>query len=119
MPAAALPPHLRDRPHEDYPPGLRWVPRAWTAYQWGTPILWKGNLKNGSDFASFILRIPKPITAPGTWQLSRFPEAPWYARWYFAVTFRNGWHFRAGTRWDDVDHYDEWPAVAVKPPPKP
>jgi len=56
---------------------------------------------------------PKPITAPGTWQISKFPDGPWYA-WYFAFTTKGGTHFRIGARWDDVDSYTEFPSIAIK-----
>lgn len=105
MPADALPEHLRYRKHEDYPPFLRWIPRAWTAWSWGKPVLVGGNVITGP--------YPAPITHPGTWQLSHFPDGPCYA-WYFALTTRAGFHFRIGARWDDVDGYVEWPSIAIK-----
>ncbi len=56
---------------------------------------------------------PYPITAPGTWQISRFPRGPWFA-WYLAFTTRAGTHLRIGARWDNTDNYVEFPTIAMK-----
>ena len=56
---------------------------------------------------------PKPINPPGSWQISRFPGGPLFS-WYFGFTLKNGWHFRIGARWDDVDSYVQWPSIAVR-----
>lgn len=108
MPESALPPGLKRKKHTDYPPGLRWVPRGWTAWRWGEPIQIVGSWFGGEH--------PKPITEPGTWQLSFFPRAAWWSLWglYFEFTTAGGLHFRIGARWDDVDDYVEWPSVAIK-----
>jgi hypothetical protein len=124
IPDSALPPNLmeeveingvrvvRSKRHADYPWGLRWIPRGWTAFKWGAPRQVLGNQKHGT-LASYPGWDPKPIGEPGTWQLSRFPDGPWYA-WYFAFTTKGGTHFRIGARWDDVDSYTEFPSIAIK-----
>lgn len=120
MPDSALPEHLRGKRHNDFPWPLKWVPRGWTAFKWGKPRLVSGyvNPWHHAEQDDLVQAFgdgphPKPITSPGTWQLSRFPGGPWWA-WYFAFTTRGGTHFRIGARWDDVDGYVEWPSVAVK-----
>ncbi len=119
MPASALPPHLRHRPHEDWPWLFKKVPRAWTAFSWGRPRLVAGNLwPVDFDMPRVGLPAPMPITSRRTWQVSRFPDGPWWA-WYFAFTLPNGWHVRLGARWDDVDRYVEWPSVAIRRPDPP
>ncbi len=111
-------------PHWDYPKWLSWIPRGWTAFKWGLPKQVLGNQKDvklipagyqGKTEAGVEIIIdawpPKPIGEPGSWQLSRFPDGPWFA-WYFACTMKSGWHFRIGARWDDVDNYVQFPTVA-------
>lgn len=58
---------------------------------------------------------PKPIGESHSWQVSWYPDAPWWAKltglaFYVAFSTRRGAdgkfrHFRVGTRWDDVDDY--------------
>jgi hypothetical protein len=129
MPDSALPPHLRGKRHWDFPPGLKWVPRGWTAFKWGAPVLMSGNpklIEQGNGFFSPTIykhkngtyeAAPKPINPPGTWQVSRFPDAPWPLNkipLYFAFTKKNGRHFRIGARWDDVDDYVQFPTFASR-----
>mgnify|MGYP000887022408 CR=1 FL=1 len=117
MPNSALPPHLRGRNHNDFPPFLRWVPRGWTAWDWGEPRKLVGNQQAESSPG-----VPRPIGEPGSWQFSIFPDAPWWAwpvAWYFAISGRllaDGWfrHFRFGARYDDIDNYCDWPSVASR-----
>lgn len=113
MPDSALPAHLRGQLHWDWPGPFRKIPRGWTAFKWGTPRLLAGNLWP-VDFKQLVgLPAPFPITSRGTWQLSYFPGAPCFlVGLYFAFTLRNGWHFRIGARWDDVDNYVQWPTIA-------
>lgn len=120
---------ILDRRHTDWPWPFSLIPRRRTAFGWGKPEMVKGNLRP-QDFiythqlswtdplAYRHIFAPKPITSPGTWQLSHFPEGPWFA-WYFAWSgkrkvdgmFR---HFRIGARWDDVDGYVNWPSIATR-----
>lgn len=102
MPDSALPPNLQGKRHWDYPWPLKWVPRAWTSFKWGKP---KKVFGNQADV--------KPIGDRGTWQVSRYPDGPWWA-WYFAFTTSGGLHFRVGARYDDVDDYTDFPSIAVK-----
>lgn len=118
MPDSALPLHLRGTTHADFPWGLRWIPRAWTSYAWGSPTILWGNVPRDE----YVLSpdgywSPKPITSPGTWQISLFPAAPAPLRWlplYLAFTTAGGRHFRIGARWDDVDNYVTFPTIATK-----
>jgi hypothetical protein len=122
MPDSALPPNLRGKKHWDFPPGLRWIPRGWTAFKFGAPVLLFGT----ADFDPIVRRsksgefnaAPKPINPAGTWQISYFPDAPW---WSFPVYF--SWsgktkadgkfrNFRVGPRWDDVDGYVNYVPLA-------
>ena len=105
MPDSALPPHLRGTKHWDYPKGLKWVPRGWTSFDWGSPKLLAGNQEN-RKLAPEGRWAPAPIGERGSWQVSRFPGAPWPLCWlplYVAFTTKTGRHFRIGARWDDVD----------------
>jgi len=112
MPDDALPENLRGKNHTDYPKGLQWIPRGWTAFKWGEPKLIDGELNNFKVLGKARVA-PKPIDSPGGWQLSFYPDGPWYAL-YFAFTTKGGMHFRVGARWDDVDDYVEFPSVAIK-----
>lgn len=113
MPDSALPPHLRGKKHWDWPWPFNKVSRGVTAHDWGMPKQVAGNqqadIVAGAEPASH----PTPIGEPGSWQLSRYPLGPWYA-WYFAATLKGGRHFRLGARWDNVDNYVQFPAVASR-----
>lgn len=108
-----LPENLRGKRHTDYPWGLRWIPREWTAFDWGVPRLVYGGTNSWAPTGSIPMQAPKPINPPGGWQLSRFEDGPWFA-WYFAFTTKKGIHYRIGARWDDVDNYVEFPTIARK-----
>lgn len=114
MPDSALPENLSGKKHWDWPWPFSLIPRGWTAFKWDVPTLVFGNIK-ARDFVNngYGVLSPKPITSPGTWQISRFAfeGAPWYA-WYFAFTLKSGRHFRVGARWDDVDDYVQFPTIA-------
>lgn len=115
MPRAALPPHLQDAKHWDWPWPFSLIPRRWTAFKWGLPIMVAGTQAKAviDDSRTDFQWTPKPIPEPGTWQLSRFPGGPWFA-WYFGFTLPGGRHFRIGARWDDVDDYVQFPAFATR-----
>ena len=55
MPRCALPNHLKDRLHSDWPPGLKWIPRSFNAFGprcgEGNPgyLLWPPRLVEGYD----------------------------------------------------------------------
>lgn len=156
MPDSALPPHLQGKTHWDWPTfftirwrgkkikiGFAWVPRGWTAFSWGTPSLEAGNQARIRLDKKSGQPGPGPIGEHGSWQISEFPDAPWWlpmpwlaafycAVWapglwkllaaaavpfcpyYMALTTRGGRHFRIGPRWDDVDGYVEWPSIATR-----
>ena len=131
MPNSALPPHLRGTTHWDWPTlftvtvrgkkiriGMAWVPRGWTSFSWQKPLILAGVAK----CTHFCGRVeagdscpPKPINPEGTWQVSYFPSAPWWA-WraiYMSWTGRKGKdgkarNIRVGPRWDNVDGYVNW-----------
>jgi hypothetical protein len=122
MPASALPKHLQlihpktgkivgSWPHWDYPKLLNWIPRGWTAFNWGMPKMVFGNQKHVKIDGSEPVAHPKPVGEPGSWQVSKYPLGPWYA-WYLAFTTKGGWHFRIGARWDDQDNYVQFPTIA-------
>jgi hypothetical protein len=117
MSNSALPANLQGKTHSDFPFGLRWIPRSWTAFKWGMPTLVFGHssfdVVTLDAFSGEVFYHPMPIGFPGDWQISRFPEGPFFA-WYFAFTTRSGGHFRIGARWDDVDNYVEFPTLAIK-----
>lgn len=109
MPNSALPKHLQNKLHWDWPWPFSKIPRGWTAFNWGKPKLVAGNQKETRDGS------PAPIPESGAWQISIFPGAPWPIRWlpiYFAFTTRAGWNYRIGARWDDVDNYTQFPTIA-------
>lgn len=101
-----LPDNLKDRKHDDWPLFFKYVPRAWTSFDWGKPKKLAGNQPD-----------TKPIGQPGTWQVSYYPDAPWYLKpfaWYVAYSFKAGSdgkfrQIRLGARYDDVDNYTNFP----------
>ena len=113
MPNSALPPNLREKLHWDWPWPFSKIPRGWTAFKWGRPRLLMGRIAATDFVVASPWMAPKPITSPGTWQVSRYPDAPWWAfplNWYVAFSGRRAAdgkfrHWRIGTRWDDVDSY--------------
>lgn len=130
MPESALPAHLKGTLHWDWPWPLSKIPRAWTSFKWGAPECIADSLlsadmvrvphseRRGDEFA------PKPITSPGTWQFSYYPEAPWWAK-LTGLAFYVAWsgerkadgkfrHFRLGARWDNVDDYVTILAIATR-----
>lgn len=80
--------------HEDWPDGLEWIPRKVTAYVGPRPPILEGNTDDA-----------KPIPARGQWFVTRG---------YLAWTSVAGIHVRMGFRYDDVDHYFEFPSFTIK-----
>ena len=114
---SCLPEPFRLKPHNDYPWGLRWVPRWATSWcMQEPPVQLLGNQKS-TAVTPAGKRGPKPIPEPGTWQLSGMRlhiNFPIYIPTYVAITTKNRFHFRIGARWDDVDHYYVFPSIALK-----
>ena len=125
-----LPENLKNRRHDDWIWPLKYIPRKWTSFDWGVPVLWKGWHVEFVErqvmlqdkrwewlFYYETWKCPKPINPAGGWQISYFPQAPWYwkwAAWYIARSFARGkdgkyGQFRLGARWDNVDEYVNWP----------
>ena len=104
-------PAIFNKPHNDWPWPLKWVPRRWTSFYLGrkAPVKVLGSQREMVVAPGFDRAGPKPIPEIGAWQLTRFPGLWAPFRWiplYFAVTFKSGRHFRLGLfRWDDVDGY--------------
>lgn len=109
--------------HNDYPPGLRWVPRAWTTYCKGRfarpPRLLRGNLEPGSLIGGWPTRgwgqrgdtlYPKPVPPRGIW-IFCWP-------FYVALTTDGGWHARLGARYTETagekGNYYTIPSFTVK-----
>lgn len=121
MPDSALPPNLRGKKHSDWPWPLSRIPRGATAFRWGKPRRILGPESYLEYRAGFA---PKPIDEAGGWQFSYYPGAPWWAKvtglaFYVAVSGKKGpdgkfRHWRAGTRWDDVDNYATVLSVATR-----
>ncbi len=111
MPDSALPPHLQGTKHWDWWGPFKKVPRGWTSFNWGKPKLLAGNQKETRQGA------PAPIPEAGSWQLSRFPNAPGLLKYlplYLAITLKSGRHYRIGARFDDVDNYTTMPVFATR-----
>ena len=113
MPDSALTPDLQGRTHWDWPWPFSLIPRGWTAWKWGRPTLLAGRAEI-VDAGCYVH--PKPINPAGTWQVSYFPGAPWWAKpaIFVGFTLRSGRNFRAGPRWDDVGNYVQWPAYGTR-----
>lgn len=115
MPASALPKHLRDKKHWDWIWPFSTIPRGWTAFKWGVPKKIGGN--QNETRKSKEGEGPAPIGENGSWQVSRFPDAPRLIKFlplYLAFTTKGGRHFRVGARWDDVDNYVNFPTFATR-----
>ena len=117
MPSNVLPEKLKNQRHKDWIFPFSYIPRGWTAFNWGEPKKLLGNqpLEGG---------ILKPIGPPSTFQLSYYPKAPLWAKitglaFYVAYSgkrkadgmFR---HFRLGGRRDSVDKYTTILSIASR-----
>lgn len=124
MPNSALPPHLRGKLHWDWPWPLSRIPRGWTSFNWGAPKKILGSQKEQRFDGESGRWAPSPIGEAGSWQLSYYPAAPWWAKatglaFYFARSGKRSTdgryrHVRLGTRWDDVDDYATILTVATR-----
>lgn len=112
-----LPKHLEKARHSDWIFPFSYIPRAWTAVDWGEPKKLLGNqpLEGG---------ILKPIGPAQTWQISYYPKAPLWAKitglaFYVAYSGKRGEdgkfrHFRCGTRRDNIDGYSTILSIASR-----
>ncbi len=85
-----LPDNLKGKKHEDWPWPFSLIPRDWTAFCGPAP--------SDPNY--------KPVPSPGKTSSTVWPP-------YFATTTQDGWHFRIGARWDDVDKYYEFPSFKI------
>lgn len=111
--------------HDDYPPGLRWIPRWWDSkplddlpymlagnQRYWVRFCWPYEEARDIDFERLdgYCWSPKPIPRPGEWHLMMVPTAilgfPWPFP-IFAITLRGGWHFRIGLARFSDDYSDE------------
>jgi hypothetical protein len=110
---AALPDNLKGKKHNDWPWGLRWVPRAWTAFA----VPWYPQKLIGNQQPRSILVHPNtpqqylvltydPVPKNGYWSIQTIKLFSWlpYLPLYFTIV-QFHWHFRIGIRWDSVDNY--------------
>ena len=112
MSRKALPDHLKDERHLDWPWPLSYIPRSWTSFKWGVPKKIIGSQKDTKKDKNNAIG-PAPIGEPGSWQISRYPNAPFplnllplYGS-YSGKRGSDGMYraSRLGMRWDDVDDY--------------
>jgi len=109
-------PQILDRRHNDWPFPFSLIPRRWTAFNWGKPVMVRGNQRDIRNFA------PAPVGEADSFQVSRYPDAPKWAKpfaWYFAWSGKvkpDGWyrHWRIGGRYDDIDDYVQFPSLATR-----
>jgi len=129
-----LPEHLQERLHNDWLPGLRWIPRGWSAFghrhsgwrrvpkllvgynttRWMTPgdrdvihIQWKKGLSiGGINMGNYG---PSP--------LQKRSKIGWSLVWplHFEFHWQYEWKgddkvvlYRKGPRWDSLDEYYNW-----------
>lgn len=96
MPKHCLPHHLQEGPnskHTDWWFPFSLIPRSWNAYCGLGPV-WV----TGPGYQS------RPIPEPG-FKSAHHRDKDGSPRPYHAHTFKNGFHWRRGYRWDDIDLY--------------
>jgi len=126
-----LPEKLRqERPlHDDWPWPFCKIPRAWTTFDTGVPIMICGDQKLVRKDKTGVF-MPGPIGEPGSWQISRYPALPFpfnvvpayvaFTTKYVEFSRENdhydilGTHYSIGNRRDDVDGYNQIPRFARK-----
>lgn len=109
-----LPNHLKNKLHADYLVARKIPFSATAACFVEPPVQVLGSQNFWAESKSGIVG-PKPIPPRGEWQLSLIREKKNWPVFipYFAITGKDGWHFRIGCRWDDIDHYYVFPSVSV------
>ncbi|GEM_PF-3364971 len=104
----ALPSTLQDKTHTDFTISfMQWVPRAWTARTLvEAPFMILGSKDHPTALGKNGTRGPKPVSREGEWQISVVQVKQGLPFYLPYVAFGAcGYHWRIGTRWDDVDHY--------------
>ena len=115
MPRSALPPHLKDKRHNDYLWIFKLIPRAWTSYKlWQPPILVCGY--KVLDWTSYDYSCGKGIDirdGPDPCQKHSWSFGLYWPL-YFTITVGNtGLYMRIGARWDSVDNYYTIPSLFI------
>ena len=110
----ALPEHLRNKPHTDYPWPFSTIPRWVTAFKFKPPELLWGNQKNFTD--GIPDPIPDPLLSPNGYAWGIYGFTPWFIP--LGVAFSARWdirrfHTRFGFRWDSVDFYYQFPSLEI------
>jgi len=123
-----LPEHMRGWKHNDWPIGLRWVPRGWNAFghrcsgwrrhpilligynvtRWMTPgdrdviaIQWKKGLSfGGINMGNYG---PSPLQKFSKWGFS--VVWPLHFEFHYIINSDKVVLFRIGARWDSLDMY--------------
>ena len=106
--------------HDDYFPGLKWIPRWWDAKPLaGNPWIIYGNqnywVKDSYPYKEYrgpwkAGFVPKPIPPAGQWALTKIPTIIFGMTWILpsvAITTKNGWHFRIGLARFSDDYSDQ------------
>lgn len=114
MPRSALPSHLQDKKHNDWPFLFSWVSRNWTSFKLTQPP----HLICGSkvfDYTSrkFCKTSNRTVHGPDPTQKCAWA---WALTWplHFTFTFgKTGYYFRIGCRWDTIDEYYTIPAIDI------
>ena len=99
----ALPEHLKYKWHNDYTFPLCFIPRSLTAYNFNQPpkTIWKYNCVGLTYYNDRFGINPIQNKLNGkfcSWHFN-FPQI------FFSITFKWGWYFIIGFRWDAVDFY--------------
>lgn len=114
-----LPEYMKNRNHDDWLPGFRWIPRRWTSYCFPMPphkVLGNAEyalidiqpgypLASDAEIIDGKLRSMHPVHAPGQWSLQSVKLWNWMPRipCYFTVSwkmFGRRFHFNIGCKPD-------------------
>jgi hypothetical protein len=106
----ALPLHLRFKIHNDYTFPLCFIARTLTAYICKRPpkILFWHNINYKGYMNGIIYAHPIQTKLKGKF-------CSWFIAWplYFSISFKWGWYFIIGARFDAVDYYYNFPTVDI------
>ena len=106
-----LPEHLRWQVHKDYFFPFIMIPRFLTSYGTKPPkLLWGYNVTYWGEHDG--IKFPHPIQNKlnGKWCAIQICWLP-----YFEITFKNGYYFYFGFRYDGVDYYSTFPGCDISP----